>query len=262
MSRRSDFIAESVKDAPVAKTNRRLLYGLVVLFVISVMTAAFFAWVAYSLQRDKADAGQTLAEQVKRACADESTETEDLGTICSNANKVAEGEPIPGPKGDTGDTGPQGPGPTPFEVSQAVANYCNTIGCSHGPTASQVASAVSTYCNDKGECRGPVGSKGDTGAQGATGATGAQGPPPTDAQIQQAVNAYCDANNGCRGPQGADGQQGPQGEPGVVDVVTDSSCDQVSGQVIDSVQATYNAGSKTITLTCTQTGLLGETGKR
>jgi hypothetical protein len=50
------------------------------------------------------------------------------------------GESIKGDKGDKGDTGEKGdqgepgPGPTPEQIQAAVANYCETEGCSGSTT--------------------------------------------------------------------------------------------------------------------------------
>lgn len=162
-------------------------------------------------------AAAQLAEQVK-----------DLGRV----PVVNPGEPVAGPQGE------QGRPPTPSEISLAVESYCSSGRCDgKNPTAAQVAKAVTVYCNDRDNCRGVPG---EQGTPGDPGAEGPQGPGPTNAQVAQAVADYC-ASGACKGAQG------DPGPTGVVAVQVEG-CQELTGKL--SLDATYDADTRTITITC------------
>lgn len=231
MKSTEDIVQEAVHEGR-SPHARQALIMLGVLSVILATVAAFFGYEAYSQNRDQAEAGTNLAQQVQDACDAPGTPPKDLSPLCKQADKVVEdGQQvgIPGPKGDRGEPGPAGPqgnpgqpGPPPSDaqVAQAVRLYCSGGRCV-GPGVSQaeVATAVARYCDARGECRGP---EGQQGSEGSTGATGPQGPPPTDTQVASAVAAYCSTRDGCRGAQGQPGPAGQDGKPG--DTVEGGSC--------------------------------------
>lgn len=127
-----------------------------------------------------------------------------------------------GQQGETGAQGEQGPGPSPAQVKNAVADYCDAhSGCKGGPTKAQVAAAVITYCTAKDDCQGPAGedgtdATGEPGQSGKSGSPGASGEPgraPTADEISAAVAAFC-ADGACRGPAGPAGSKGDTGASG------------------------------------------------
>lgn len=277
MSRTKDNIIEESITSSHNTKSRALLVFLTLMVAVGVIAMALSALALYRSLHSSAQTGADLAAQVKQACLQKGHQTPQIRRLCNNAEEVIQDSPLesvspsPGPAGDVGD---QGPGPSNAQVALAVANFCSGNNCDGpGPSATQVAQAVTLFCNANGECRGPEGAPGApgqnatgapgpsgvpgadaTGAPGAPGAAGPdgpQGPPPTDQQVADAVNNFCSTRNNCQGPEGP---QGPQGPPGVVDVVTDASCNPGLGLVIDSVNASYDQGTQTITLTCTSVG--------
>lgn len=161
-------------------------------------------------------------------------------------------------------------GPSNEQVEAAVDDYF----AANPPVPNETAirSAVSAFLTrnppepgrppTRGEIRGAVEAAllanppepGEDGADGAPGEPGPQGPPPSPEAILAAVESYCAINNGCVGPQGpagADGQNGQNGQDGVADVSM-VGCEQQEGTYIDSVVPSYDASTRTITITCTQ----------
>lgn len=263
MNKKDEIVRDAVEESKDHRGRALLVILGVVALALLVLAGAMFYY-AYTNTRDQAAAGTDLAQRVEEACGDPSRVTDDLEKLCARAGEVASsGESIgigpPGPKGDRGDPGAPGeagPPPSDAQVANAVALYCAGGRCrgsdGENATPAQVADAVSSYCNDRGQCRGPRGSEGEDGQDGATGPTGPQGPPPSQEQVEAAVATYCSTRNNCQGPagpQGPPGEEGEQGPPGVVNVET--NCDAPEGQVIDKVQSNYNAGTRTIVISCT-----------
>jgi hypothetical protein len=178
------------------------------------------------------DRAEAAKQEADLAAAQLAEQVKDLG----KTPVVDPSEPVAGPQGE------QGRPPTPAEISLAVQSYCSGGRCDgKNPTAAQVAKAVSIYCNERDNCRGATG---EQGIPGSDGAEGPQGPGPTNAQVAQAVADYC-ADGRCKGPQG---DPGPSGQTGVV-AVNVEGCQELVGKL--SLDATYNADTRTITITCT-----------
>lgn len=251
-STKDTIIEESIASSHNPK-SRILIVGLFVLLIGLLLAMALSGLALYNSLHGAAGKGVDLATQVQLACQ-HPKKSDQLKNLCHKADQVVDNSPVaPSSPGPSGAQGEQGPGPSDYQVSQAVAAFCATNGCTGpGPSATQVAQAVTLYCDQNGQCRGPVGGDGSPGSPGATGApgenaTGApgpQGPPPTDDQIQSAVATYCDNHDNCQGPKGDDGK------PGVV-AVDSSACDPQDGQVVASVDATYDADTQKIVLACT-----------
>lgn len=130
--------------------------------------------------------------------------------------------PPPGQDGTPGTPGASGASGT--SVTQATLDGCNV---------------VFTLSDGSTNSVGPVcGQKGDPGAEGQP------GPGPTDAQIQQGFTAFCQVNNQCQGPTG------------VVRVV-DNCAGADPGNFVTNVNASYDADTQTITLSCDQGSVLG-----
>lgn len=254
MSTDEQIVEESVHDSKSSR-GRKALLALLVLGLLAMFTGGIAGWIAYTSVQDQAKQATSLAEQVQDACQDNVPDEQALKELCEQANDVVRdapeaATPTRGEKGEPGQPGEPGRPPTDAEVADAVARYCAANRCrgsdGRNATPSQVAQAVATYCDSRGECSGPQGDR---------------GPGPTGEQVATAVAVYCGARNECQGPQGEQGPPGPQGEQGppgpagqdgqtgVVDV--NSNCDAPDGQVIDQVNAAYDGGTRTITLTCT-----------
>lgn len=258
MSTEDQIVEESVSDSRDT-ASRRWLVIIALVLIAGMVVGGVAAYVAYTTVQDQAKQATSLAEQVQDACDNRETRNDiSIRELCEDADDVVEdtpeaAEPEKGEKGEQGEPGEAGRPPSATEVSNAVARYCAGARCrgenGEDATPAQVATAVSTYCNSRGECSGP---------------RGAQGDGPTDTQVQNAVSGYCATRNECRGSTGEQGPPGPQGEqgpagppgqngqnggPGVINVV--SNCDAPDGQVIDQVNATYNAQTQTVNVACT-----------
>lgn len=258
MTRQDDLVNEAVHEGRNTKA-RWTIVGLGVIAALLAVVAAVAFWYAYSNTRDQAEAGTSLAQQVRDACSNPEKASKDLSPLCDNADSVVKSGETVGIKGDKGDPGDpglpgeQGPPPSDAQVSQAVALYCAGGRCDgsdgRNATTDQVAEAVALYCNSQGECRGPEGRAGPEGQDGATGnpgATGPQGPPPSDAQVQAAVSTYCSNHGNCQGPVGPAGQDGQDGQPG--DTVDGGSC-QFSG--IGTITINIQTSNGPTTFECT-----------
>ena len=242
---------EAVKAAPTSTRGRFIILLCVIIAIAFALVAITAIVVAYSAKKQEANAGKDLANQVQKVCTDRKVAAKfpNIKNLCSNANKVAQGQSIPGPPGPTG---PAGPTPSELAIESAVNLYCTSIGgCIRGPSSTQVAAAVATYCNDRGECRGEQGKPGKDGTNGIDGINGSQGPqgvqgpPPSSDQIADAVTAYCGQPTlPCKG------DKGDKGDPGVV-AVDSTNCQPQGGQVISGVTATYDSDTRKILLTCT-----------
>ena len=104
--------------------------------------------------------------------------------------------------------------------------------------------------------QGPQGEPGKRGPRGFTGLDGEsiQGPRGEQGATGPAGPAGPRGEAGPGGQPGKDGADGAPGPPGVVAVV--DNCDPPPGEYATNVNVTYDAGSQTITLTCTSAPLL------
>lgn len=249
--------------------NRRILVGLGIIALVSLLVALTASVIAYRTVQQAAQDGQDLAGQIQAECEDPNGEVSPGATLCAESQELIDNAPPAVEKGDPGEPGvpgapgspgPQGPQGVPgqaapmisaTQVLGAVATYCATRNECKGEdaTPTQVVRAVALYCNARGECAGPVGAAGRPGQDGATGAQGEPGESATPEQIADAVAAYCSTRNECRGPAGPQGETGQTGETGVANVVT--NCDAPDGQVIDTIESAYDASTRTITYNCT-----------
>lgn len=196
--------------------SERKLLGLRLALAVAIV--ALLTWIGFSLFESNQRAAtseaneqvaksnsQTLAEDIKRICAEEGKVLLDDRDLCAKAERVqaTPTEAIPGPKGDKGNDGERGPiGPI------------GPVGAT-GPKG------------DMGPI-GPVGPKGDKGDRGDDGLAGltVEGPAGTDGTMGPmgpAGPAGVPGKDGAPGPvgpagpagaDGAPGAQGPRGEPG------------------------------------------------
>lgn len=175
-------IKEGAYKGSVDPKSRHWIVALGCIALACLLIASLAVWYALEQQARRVEAGQDLAESVRRACTDDSINTKDLGALCEQATQVQQqtvkgdqGIPgIPGIQGPMGPAGPTGPpGPAGPRGATGKAGAKGSTGASGSP--------------------GAAGSDGAQGAQGPQGATGPAGP---------------------AGPQGEQGPQGPQGPPG------------------------------------------------
>lgn len=185
--------AEMKRDAAQAGRDfptRGILIILGVILVFSFLTAIAASWSAWKSATMDAQAGQSLAEQVRIACEKNTTDDPEILALCDQANAVADGTAGPqGPPGPQGSPGPQG-----FSGSDGVNGLNGQPGPSGAPGA-QGASGVDGQPGTAGQ-PGPNGSPGPSGATGAPGEVGPAGP------------------QGDPGPEGSPGPTGPQGPAG------------------------------------------------
>lgn len=126
-----------------------------------------------------------------------------------------------GDRGDPGEPGPEGP---------------------PGPTGETGSSGTDGQDGERGP-RGPAGIPGEDGERGPRGPQGVTGVGTDGA----------DGPPGPRGPEGPKGEPGQDGEDGLTGVVAVQvvNCDPGPGQNLHTVSLSYDAGSQTLTLTCT-----------
>ena len=178
-------------------------------------------------QRDAtAEQATTLAEQVAAACAaggDTAAELLRVGA-CQQAQQVR-ALPVPGIPGVRGPEGAQGPGPSPEQISGAVAAYLleNPPPAGRAPTPGEVATAVAEFltANPPEPGRAPTAAEiaDATATYFATnpvrnGVDGEPGRPPTAEEVRAAVEGYLAAHPPAQGPQGEMGPAGPTCPPG------------------------------------------------
>ena len=164
------------------RNSRRLINALAFVAVLGVLVAGVAIWSALVQYQHRVDAGKSLAQQVRQACADKAINTADIKDLCKQAKDV-EKSANSGPQGIPGLQGPEGrQGPEGVPGLQ-------------GPRGLQ----------------GPPGQDGKDGAAGREGASGKDGPEgPVGAQGQPGQ----DGAQGPEGPQGLPGQDGKDGDPG------------------------------------------------
>ena len=262
--------SSSVKDVK----RRRILWGIAALFLLALVIVATAVTTKFVTLQGAAEDGTELAQQIEVECDLPGVTDPQLAKFCPRATEIVEdapdtvkSEPVPGPQGDPGEPGEQGdtgepgtdaPALTDTQVLNALRRFCTNTGQCRGSdgadaTPNMVALAVRSYCNANGECRGAPGQNGSDGTDGT------DGPPPTEAQIRSVVDSYCSMADNCRGAVGPQGEPGQNGSPGVVNV-EDNCAPAPEGQVVENVDAVYDAEAQTITIACTykddQAGLL------
>jgi hypothetical protein len=158
-------------------------------------------------QRDTAvEQVQNLGRDVAAACArGDVVQSPDGRDLCARAAQV-QADPVPG----AAVQGERGPGPTPREISDAVAAYlvAHPPPAGRPPTTAEVTAAVAEYltAHPVEPGRPPTAAEisdavaayfaahpvhdGKDGRDGKDGATGERGPGPTDEQIKSAVQAW------------------------------------------------------------------------
>lgn len=197
--------------------TRAVLYGVCALWLLTLVALIAIGWNAYF---DEKDTSQSLAQQVSLACRSGDLDTADQKALCEDAEKVIKDDSpdLTGPAGPQGIAGPSGPRGYPG---------------AQGPTGSQ----------------GPRGFKGvgEPGTPGTPGTNGSQGQPGTAGEEGPSGPQGPKGEQGEQGPQGEVGPEGPQGAPGLLAINT-VGCD---GPIIQSISASYDPQSQTVTITCT-----------
>lgn len=224
-----DLTQESAKRGKDRKT-RRILDGLVALWLITLAALVGVAWNGYFDQKNEA---LTLAQQIDAACASgdfgPGVNATDQEALCSNAQKVIDNnqqglQGLTSPRGPQGETGPQGlqgpPGPPGIDGK----NGLDGADGNNGPPGADGAAGETG-------ATGANGQDGVNGADGAPGPAGPEGPP---------------GPPGADGKDGADGATGPAGPTGVV-AINMVNCD---GPVLKGIIGSYDEETKTITITC------------
>lgn len=212
-----DLVANSSRKGKVPRA-RKLLIFLFALWLITFAGLLIFGWNAYFQKKQQA---QSLAQQVTQACKSRdfgpgfSKDQEDK--LCDKAETVAKDNgyvslPIQGPRGPEGPEGPPGP--------QGVPGIM-------GPQGLRGIMGVKGKPGEDGQpgATGPQGEKGDPGAEGPIGPKG---------------------ETGSVGPKGDTGAEGPMGPSGLINF-TAVGCE---GPLIHSIAVSYDAETKTATITC------------
>lgn len=174
-----DLKQESSKKGRDPKT-RRLLFGLLALWLLTLGILIFVGWSAYFSQKEKA---QTLAQQISVACelgtiGPPDFTREEAQRICDRAQDEAPAEVIQGPPGPAGPPGSDG------------------LDGSDGTDGRPGDDGRNGRNGEDGD-PGSTGEDGTDGTPGETGSTGPAGPP------------------GPQGEQGAPGQDGSDGADAV-----------------------------------------------
>lgn len=174
-------MAEHLPDPP---ENPDLPAKKIMTWVALLIGVVALVWAGYlqvqnhvkaETAQQSATAGQTLADQVKAACAKGGEVARQLGAACQQAADVKANPPAqPGATGSQGVPGEQGP--------QGVQGIAGTQGLQGQP--------------------GTTGPVGDTGQPGSTGESGTQGPKGDTGEP------------GPGGPAGQPGEQGSKGDQG------------------------------------------------
>lgn len=177
----------------------------------------------------------TSVEYLLRACAeDPSSLPEGTCAFARDAEDVVEALPgeqgEPGEAGAPGIAGPPGPPGPPGDT---------------GPKGAP---------GDRGP-PGPEGPSGPAGGPGETGSTGAEGPPGETGQQGDTGATGATGATGDTGPAGPAGPEGPRGPSGVVEVRS-VGCAPSEGEVIASVDLTYDPDTQTVTVTCTKQSVI------
>jgi hypothetical protein len=233
--------AETAEKGKDPKT-RRILVGLVALWLATLATLVGFAFKSYF---DEKEDKLTLAQELAVACESGSLgpgfDTDDQTRLCESAQKVIENEGIPG---DTGPPGPQGP-----PGIQGPRGYQGPVG-PVGPTGPR---GLRGFIGAEGlpgldGQNGSDGVDGEDGADGLNGADGANGQDGADGIPGEQGPRGPEGPVGPQGPEGPPGPQGPPGSSGVINVETvgcDGPLTSLSG-----LSLTYDPITQTITLTC------------
>lgn len=247
-----DLKDESALKAKDPKT-RRILFAVVVLWLLTLAGLLVIAWSAYFSEKAKT---QTLAQQIAHACEFKTFgpefDEDDQTRLCENADKVIEDRDIPdGVPGPQGERGPQGltglqgvpgiNGVDGVDGKKGPVGFSGTDGLD-GRNGSNGTSGEDGTNGDDG-ANGTDGVNGEDGLSGANGAPGDPGQNGVDGK--DGANGQ-DGAQGPPGPQGEIGPQGPVGPQGVTSVST-SGCE---GPIVRNLSATYDASTQTVVITC------------
>jgi hypothetical protein len=205
--------------------------------IIAAQVSRDAAQTETSIVEDQRDATAAQAVEAARPvldlCGDQSPVGEALRTDprnpCGLAQQV-QAAPVPGPEGPRGAAGP---GPTPEQVSRAVADFLieNPPPAGRPPSPAEVAAAVAAYLTEHPPSPGRAPTAGEIASAVQTyytanpppaGRDGEDGRAPTPEEIQAAVAEYLAANPPPAGPIGATGGPGAQGV-GVQDIRTEQT---------------------------------------
>lgn len=213
----SALVTESTKKAKDGNTRKLLL-------LLAVLWLAFVTYLILDYRADavkQQEATLTYAKTIQQLCDDDVIH----GKKCGDAEEVVEKDGDvtggligpQGPKGDTGEPGATG---------------------SQGPKGDTGSPGPSGKNGQDGQ-NGTPGDDGSPGSNGLPGSPGPQGP--------QGIQGE-PGRDGTDGSPGPAGPQGPPGPTGVVAIQT-IGCD---GPVISYITSSYNAETRTITISCIQ----------
>ena len=173
MNRHDEIKQEAAESARDPRT-RKIMLALAVLAAVAATSTGAAVYLGWQDARDEAQAGQSLATQVRLACDDDDIPTTDqaLRDICDKAVQVEEQA---GPAGPAGHRGPRGPAGPPGAGSAGPAGPQGPKGESvKGPQGDTVVGPKGeTVVGPKGETvvgpGGPAGEKGEKGEKGDKG---------------------------------------------------------------------------------------------
>lgn len=180
-----------------AARRKRNLYAALTGITAALLLIGVFLWGTAAAQRSEVaqSNAQTLAEQVKQACAtgqlviDDRNLCEKAGQIAASPDQLVPGPPGPkgadGLDGEPGASGPPGPQGVPGTTGAGgpggpagAAGPPGAIGANGEQGLTGPAGADSTVPGPQGE-QGPAGPQGATGPQGPAGTDGANGTSPS-----------------------------------------------------------------------------------
>jgi hypothetical protein len=193
--------------------RKRAIATAAIIITAAVLIFGSFGWGMYAAQRaqDAATNAQTLAEQVKQACATGQLVVDERN-LCAKADRVAEqpAELVAGPPGPEGPPGPPG-----TDGADGVNGRDGTPG-TDGSDGSDGNPGANGSDGEPGEpgTNGPAGTNGAAGANGVDGQPGAAGPPGPPGPAGKDGQPGKDGATGPQGPAGKDGQPGTNGQPG------------------------------------------------
>lgn len=187
-----------------AARRKRNMYAMLAAITAAVLLFSGIGWGLYAGQRAEhaASNAQTLAEQVKVACASGQLVVDDRN-LCQKADKVAAqpAELVPGPPGPAGEQGKQGPPGPPGPPGSDGEDGTDGSDGNDGT-------------NGEDGAPGPAGTDGANGASGVNGADGEPGPQGPPGPRGPAGADGSPGADGLPGPAGADGTDGEDGPPG------------------------------------------------
>lgn len=177
--------AQSSKEGKDPAT-RRILIGLMVLWLLTLAALVAVAWNAYFGQKEKV---QTLAEQVAIACRTGALSTTEQKTLCNNAENAIDGGVIvkqgpagpPGPPGADGVDGTDGTDGKDGAAGRPGKNGVNGDDGKNGLNGQDGSDGANGLPGKEGP-QGPAGPEGPQGKDGAPGKDGVDGQPGADGQ--------------------------------------------------------------------------------